>query len=91
LNEALKNIRYDRDLAKGLLQDVSTYLSVSADRHREVGLVASKYLETLQRSNEQIVKIASLIQDSDPEQFSNLNNDEKDQIYNDLEGKEDAK
>ena len=31
-------------------------------RHREVGLVAAKYLETLQRSNEQLVKLAALMQ-----------------------------
>ena len=30
--------------------------------HKELGQIASKYLETLQRSNEQLVKIAALIQ-----------------------------
>ena len=30
--------------------------------HKEMGLIASKYLETLQRSNEQLVKLSSLIQ-----------------------------
>ena len=29
--------------------------------HKELGQVASKYLETLQRSNEQLVKIAGLV------------------------------
>jgi len=38
------------------------YMQSSDDRHREVGLVAAKYLETLQRSNEQLVKLAALIQ-----------------------------
>ena len=38
------------------------YMSVSEDRHKEVGLVAAKYLETLQRSNEQLVKLAALVQ-----------------------------
>ena len=32
------------------------------DRHREFGLIAAKYLETLQRSNEQLVKLAALMQ-----------------------------
>ena len=38
------------------------YMQVSDDRHKEVGLVAAKYLETLQRSNEQLVKLAVLLQ-----------------------------
>jgi hypothetical protein len=38
------------------------YMQSSDDRHREVGLVAAKYLETLQRSNEQLVKLAALVQ-----------------------------
>jgi len=38
------------------------YMTVSEDRHKEVGLVAAKYLETLQRSNEQLVKLAALVQ-----------------------------
>ena len=38
------------------------YMQSSDDRHREVGLVAAKYLETLQRSNEQLVKLAALLQ-----------------------------
>ena len=36
------------------------YMQVSDDRHKEVGIIAAKYLETLQRSNEQLVKIAAL-------------------------------
>ena len=31
-------------------------------RHGQVGQIAAKYVETLQRSNEQLVKIAALIQ-----------------------------
>ena len=38
------------------------YMQTGDDRHREFGLIAAKYLETLQRSNEQLVKIAALIQ-----------------------------
>ena len=38
------------------------YMTISEDRHKEVGMVAAKYVETLQRSNEQLVKLASLMQ-----------------------------
>jgi cell division protein FtsB len=38
------------------------YIQTGDDKHREFGLIAAKYLETLQRSNEQLVKLASLLQ-----------------------------
>jgi hypothetical protein len=38
------------------------FMQTGDDRHREVGLIAAKYLETLQRSNEQLVKLAALLQ-----------------------------
>ena len=60
--EAIDNIRADRDQTKELLKDLVKYLSSDEHRHKEVGLIAAKYVETLQRSNEQLVKIAALLQ-----------------------------
>ena len=63
LGEAISNIREDRKTTKKLLKDLVDYMSSTnnSDKHREVGQVASKYVETLQRSNEQLVKIVSLL------------------------------
>ena len=62
LNEAVANIEQDREITKELLEDVIKYLSKNEANHREVGVVAAKYVETLQRSNEQLVKIAAMLQ-----------------------------
>jgi hypothetical protein len=62
LEEAVKNIREDRAITSMLLTDLVGYLKQSDDRHREAGQIAAKYVETLQRSNEQLVKVAALIQ-----------------------------
>ena len=62
LETAIKNIADDREVTRELLDDVVRYMSKDETRHREVGLTASKYVETLQRSNEQLVKVAALIQ-----------------------------
>ena len=59
--EALTNIREDREQTKDLLKDLIKYLGGAEDRHRDVGLTAAKYVETLQRSNEQLVKIVALL------------------------------
>ena len=61
LENAIKNIEDDREITKELLDDVMRYLAKSEERHQSVGPIAAKYVETLQRSNEQLVKISSLI------------------------------
>ena len=62
IDDAIKNIVDDRAATKSLLMGLMAYMQVSEDRHKEVGLIAAKYLETLQRSNEQLVKITALMQ-----------------------------
>tara|TARA_B100001057_G_scaffold497833_1_gene603056 strand:- start:1169 stop:1471 length:303 start_codon:yes stop_codon:yes gene_type:complete len=62
IERANQNIVEDRAATKTLLMTIMKYMQTGDDRHREVGLIAAKYLETLQRSNEQLVKLASLMQ-----------------------------
>jgi len=61
LETAIKNIEDDREVTKELLDDVVRFLSKDEERHTQVGAIAAKYVETLQRSNEQLVKISGLI------------------------------
>lgn len=62
LELAISNIKEDREITRELLDDVVRYMSKDETRHREVGITAAKYVETLQRSNEQLVKISALLQ-----------------------------
>ena len=62
IDKALNNIEQDRKVTRDLLNDALQYLSKDESRHRDIGLTLAKYVETLQRSNEQIVKVATLIQ-----------------------------
>ena len=80
LDEAIKNIREDRAITATLLTDLVVYLRASEERHREVGPVAAKYVETLQRSNEQLVKVASLIQKKRASS-ANLTDEDKNEIF----------
>ena len=61
LETAIKNIQDDREVTRELLDDVMRYLSKDEERHTQVGSVAAKYVETLQRSNEQLVKLATIM------------------------------
>ncbi len=85
LDEAINNIRKDRDVTKRLLDYVMVYLSKSEGRHREVGITAAKYVETLQRSNEQLVKISTLLKRAE-KQETGLTADDKKDIFDLLQG-----
>ena len=61
IDKAIQNIVEGRAATKTLLMNLMKYMQTSDDRHREVGLVAAKYVETLQRSNEQLVKITAML------------------------------
>jgi len=81
--EAIDNIRADRDQTKELLKDLVKYLSTDEHRHKEVGIIAAKYVETLQRSNEQLVKIAAL-QKKGESADTDLSQQERDEIFKQL-------
>jgi len=82
LKEAVDNIREDRDITKELLDDVVQFLAKGDSTHREVGLMAAKYVETLQRSNEQLVKISGLLlKQKSAEGAISLSDTDKDQLY----------
>ena len=62
VEQATSNVTDDRAATKTLLMSLMKYMTTGDDRHREFGMIAAKYLETLQRSNEQLVKLAALMQ-----------------------------
>jgi hypothetical protein len=62
IKQALENIEKDREVTRDLLNDAINYLSKDESRHRDIGMTLAKYVEVLQRSNEQMVKVASLVQ-----------------------------
>jgi hypothetical protein len=61
LKEAIDNIRNDREITRELLDDAIKWLSKDESRHQNIGITLSKYVETLQRSNEQLVKVATIM------------------------------
>jgi|TARA_R110002012_G_scaffold168128_2_gene331537 hypothetical protein len=79
IEEIIKNISEDREITRELLDDAIKYLAKDESRHRDIGLVMAKYVETLQRSNEQLVKVATLL--SKNEQSDGLSAAELSNIY----------
>ena len=80
LQEAIQNIEDDREVTKTLLLDIVQYVKNSKDNHKDIGTIAAKYVETLQRSNEQLVKIASIMQKKNVES-QELSDTDKDSLF----------
>tara|TARA_R110000824_G_scaffold109740_4_gene257567 strand:+ start:7781 stop:8083 length:303 start_codon:yes stop_codon:yes gene_type:complete len=85
IEETVRNIRDDRAVTKSLLTDLLVFIKESNRNHKEVGHVAAKYVETLQRSNEQLVKIAAMVQkDSGTEE--RLSVSDKEELFDMING-----
>ena len=82
IGEAIENIRSDRAITSHLLTELVQEMNKpnGLSTIQQCGLIASKYVETLQRSNEQIVKLAALMQKKENRQ-QGLSASEKDEIY----------
>lgn len=89
IERSVNNINEDRAVTKTLLTTLMKYMVVSDDRHKEVGMIAAKYVETLQRSNEQMVKLTALLhkQEATSEEISD---DEKNGLFDLIQEQEDS-
>ena len=91
LTEVIDNIRQDREVTKELLSDVMQYMSQDQHSHKEVGQTAAKYVETLQRSNEQLVKVSTIIHRRDSAMVQQgLSDYDKEELFSIIKGEEDG-
>tara|TARA_Y100001973_G_scaffold93394_1_gene144193 strand:- start:208 stop:510 length:303 start_codon:yes stop_codon:yes gene_type:complete len=87
IEESLQNIQDDRKLTLDLLKELRAEINSGDTSHGRSGVIAAKYVETLQRSNEQLVKIAAMMakQQSYQEDLS-LSDEETDNIFEIIQG-----
>ncbi len=83
--EALDNVRTDRKLAREFLNEIANQIAVDADNNKYLSPVAAKHVETMQRSNEQLVKIISLRQKGQPETLD-LTDEDKNSLFDMIQG-----
>ena len=60
IGEALDNIRGDRKFAQEFLNEIANIIAADSEQNKYLSPVAAKHVETMQRSNEQLVKLISL-------------------------------
>ena len=87
IENAIKNIEDDREITRELLDDAIKWLAVDEGRHRDIGMTLAKYVETLQRSNEQLVKLCGLM--SKQEKSDELTDKDFAQIFDQIQKTED--
>jgi hypothetical protein len=61
VQKILDNIEVDRAKADHLLEDIMGEIKVRKNEYSYLGPVAAKYLESLTRCNEQLVRLVSLL------------------------------
>ena len=86
--KAIDNIESDRKVTEDLLNDLKSQLNNGDYTHVEVGTIAAKLVETLQRSNEQLVKLASMMSRRTPPAAELRFNEEERQSLFDIIEKE---
>ena len=85
IHEAIKNIRDDRDVTSTLLTQVFAEITNGQETHKDLGLIAAKYVETLQRSNEQLVKLTSIMAKK-ADTSVELSEDDKRELFDVIQG-----
>ena len=89
IEKAIKNIEEDREITRELLDDAIRWLAVDDARHKDIGMTLAKYVETLQRSNEQLVKLCGLM--SKKESDDELTEKDFAQIFDQIQNKDEDK
>jgi hypothetical protein len=87
ISESLTNIRNDRAVTSTLLTELLIEMKKAGDleTHKQLGLIASKYVETLQRSNEQLVKITAIL-NKRREGVAELDESDKQELFDLIQG-----
>jgi len=85
INEALDNIRNDRKVAREFLNEIANQIAADAEQNKYLSPVAAKHIETMQRSNEQLVKLIA-IRRKDTTQSVELTTEDKDSLFDLIQG-----
>ena len=85
IDEALANIRDDRKAAREFLNEIANQIAKDTEQNKYLSPVAAKHIETLQRSNEQLVKLIGIQQKAQP-QSNVLSDEDKSSLFDIIQG-----
>ena len=85
MDEAIENIRNDRKVAREFLNELANQIAQNAENNRALSPVAAKHIETMQRSNEQLVKVLTLKQKERTKEIG-LTDEDKATLFDMIQG-----
>ncbi len=85
MDEAIENIRDDRKAAREFLNELANQIAQNAENNRALSPVAAKHIETMQRSNEQLVKVLALKQKERTKEVG-LSEEDKASLFDMIQG-----
>ena len=85
MDEAVENIRNDRKAAQEFLNELANQIAQNAENNRALSPVAAKHIETMQRSNEQLVKVLALKQKERTKDIG-LSDEDKASLFDMIQG-----
>ena len=85
IDEALDNIRDDRKVAREFLNEIANQIAKDSEQNKYLSPVAAKHIETMQRSNEQLVKLIGLRQKGRTQQVG-LTEEDKNDLFDLIQG-----
>ena len=85
MDEAIENIRNDRQVAREFLNELANQIAQNAENNRALSPVAAKHIETMQRSNEQLVKVLTLKQKERTKEIG-LTDEDKASLFDMIQG-----
>ena len=86
IEEALDNIRNDRKVAREFLNEIANQIANDAEQNKYLSPVAAKHIETLQRSNEQLVKLIGVRQKDKSQKSMELSEYDKNNLFDIIQG-----
>lgn len=87
IEESTKNVQNDRAVASKLLLDLVDHMNKNAEdkyTHKNFGEIAAMYLETLQRSNEQLVKLTAIVQRQEGGDKDGMSKKERESLFDQI-------
>jgi predicted ATP-grasp superfamily ATP-dependent carboligase len=85
MEEAIDNIRNDRKIAREFLNELANQIAQNAENNRALSPVAAKHIETMQRSNEQLVRVLTLKQKERVKEIG-LSDEDKASLFDMIQG-----
>ena len=85
IDEALLNIRSDRKVAREFLNEIANQIANDAEQNKYLSPVAAKHIETMQRSNEQLVKLIAIKHKSQAQSIE-LTEQDKNNLFDLIQG-----